>query len=144
MSMYKHIHQMSDFPELFEKLNYESEKFWATYTAIMFDVMKKERLQSFSEFLLLHLRISDNIFIYSKTKVMVILEETTLRGALLLNDMLREKINEKWFKYKYYCSAAQWDFQETYISLEKTLKKRLKKAKEFKTTDCVYSLSYVD
>lgn len=142
--MQKYINEMSKFPELFEKLNYESEKFWATYTAILIDVIKKERMPNFWDFLLKHLRISDTIFVYSKTKMLVILEETTLRWALLLNDMLREKIKEKWFKYKYYCSAAQWDFQEDYKSMEKALKKRLKKAKEFKTTDCVYSLSYVD
>lgn len=142
--MQKYINEMSNFPELFEKLNYATEKFDATFTVVMIDVIKKERTPSFTDFLLKHLRISDNIFLYSKTKFLIILEETTLRWALLLNDMLRVKIKEKWFKYKYYCSAAQWNFQESHNSMIKTLNKRLKKAKEFKTTDCVHSLSYVN
>lgn len=137
----KYIHKIEELPDLFEKLTYESEKFGASYSAMMFDVNQKSRLNTFWDFLLHYLRISDTVFVYSKTKLLVILEETTLRWALLLNEKLREKIKEKWFKYKYDCSAIQGDFIEDAKALEKALKKRLKKAKECPDNGCAHSLS---
>jgi len=140
----KYIHKIDQLPELFEKLTYESWKFGASYTAMMFDVNQKSRLFEFWDFLLHYLRISDTVFYYQKTKLLVILEETTLRWALILNEKLREKIKKKWFKYKFYCSSVQWNFIDDSKSLEKALKKRIKKAKECWTTECVHSLSCVN
>jgi hypothetical protein len=45
--MQKYIHKMSELPELFEKLNFESEKFGATYTAIMFEIINSEKYIDF-------------------------------------------------------------------------------------------------
>jgi len=142
--MQKYIHKMSELPELFEKLNFESEKFGATYTAIMFEIINSEKYIDFWKFLLKELRISDTIFSYSKTKILVILEETTLRWALLLNNELRKEIEDIWYKFKFYCSATQWNFIDNDMSLEKTLEKKLSKAKKLKTKECIYSLSSVD
>ena len=36
--MIKSIKKIKDFSELFEKLSYENEKYWATYTAMMFKI----------------------------------------------------------------------------------------------------------
>lgn len=141
--MQKYIHEMSEFPELFEKLSFESEKFGATYTAIMFEIINHEKYVDFWNFLLKELRISDTIFSYSETKILVILEETTLRWALLLNNELREEIEDRWYKFKFFCSATQWNFIDNNMSLEKTLEKKLSKAKKLKTKECVYSLSSV-
>ena len=142
--MQKYIHEMDKLPELFDKLSYESLKFWASYTAMMFEFDDEEMFSKFWDFLLHYLRISDTVFKYSKKKYLVILEETTLKWALLLNDRLREKIEEKWFGYKFHCSAVQGNFIDEIPALEKTLKKRLKKAKECGSTDCVHTLSCMD
>lgn len=142
--MQKYIKQMDLFQELFEKLSYESETFWATYTALMIDLLDETKMEDFWGFLLKHLRISDSIFYYSSTQYIVILEETTLRWAIILNDKLREKILEKWLDYNFYCSATQWNFIDNDELLKKTLKKRLNKAKRLKTKECVYTLSNLD
>lgn len=142
--MQKYIHKIEEFSELFEKIKFETEKYWATYTAIMFKLKDNSRLNEFQEFLLKYIRISDTVFSYSKSKVLLILEETTLRWWLIFNEKLREKINEKWFKYDYYCAAIQWDFIDSDEKLIKSLKKRLKKAHETKSNECVYSLSNED
>ena len=142
--MQKYTHKIEAFSELFEKIKFEMEKYWATYTAIMFKVEDKTRLNAFQDFLLKYLRISDTVFSYSASKILIILEETTIRWALILNERLREKINEKWFKYDYYCAAIQGDFIDSDEKLIKSLKKRLKKAEECNATECVHSLSCED
>ena len=139
--MQKYIHKIEKLPELFDKLSYETEKFGASYTALMFELRNKDKLNEFWKFLLHYLRISDTVFKYSNTKLIVILEETTIRWAILLNEKLREKIEEKWFKYNFYCSATQWDFLEHSDELLKALKKRIKIARDCDSTDCIHSLS---
>jgi hypothetical protein len=57
-----------------------------------------------------------------------------------LTENLREKIIEKWFTYEYFCSAVQWDFIDTEKKLYKSLKKRLKIAKELNLSECVHGL----
>jgi hypothetical protein len=52
-------------------------------------------MNEFREFLLKYLRITDTVFSFSDNKVLVILEEATIRGTLLLTENLREKIIEK-------------------------------------------------
>lgn len=141
--MLRHINNIEDLPELFEKLKYETNKYWASYTAMLFDIKDERHHDDFWKFLLKHLRISDTIFMYGRKKYIVILEETTQRWAILLNDKLRDKINEKWFNYDYFCSSIQWDSIDDIEKLKKRLKKRLKKAKECNTKDCVYSLSHM-
>jgi len=142
--MQKYIHSTERFPELFEKLKYSTEKYGEPYTAIMFKLKDESRLNEFQEFLLKYLRITDTVFNISEKIILIILEETTLRGALSLNEKLREKIAEKWFSHKYYCASMQWDYIDYYQELLKSLKKRLKKAKECKTDDCVHGLSCAD
>ena len=142
--MQKYIHKIMDFFELFEKIKFETEKYGATYSAMMFEVKDESRINEFQEFLLKYIRISDTVFSYKESKVLLILEETTIRWALLLNERLREKIDQKWFKYDYYCAAIQWDFIDSDEKLIKSLKKRLKKARECNATDCVHSLSCED
>ena len=142
--MLKYIHDIENLPELFDKIKYETEKYGASYTAMIFHLDDESGLNEFGEFLLKYLRISDTLFTYSKHKLLVILEETTLRGALILNERLREKIEEKWFKYDYYCAAVQGEFIDDVEKLKKRLKKRLKKAHECKAKECVYSLSCID
>ena len=140
----KYIHDLKNFPELFEKLTYETEKFGASYTAMLFEVQDELLFNTFWEFLLHYLRISDTVYKYSDTKYLVVLADTSVRGGLLLNEKLREKIKEKWFKYIYFCGLTQWDFIENHKSLEKALKKRLKIARESKTKEAIYSLSSID
>jgi hypothetical protein len=45
--MKKFIHDMDDFQELFEKLSYESANLGVSYTVMMFDITKKERIKKF-------------------------------------------------------------------------------------------------
>lgn len=142
--MQKYIHSIEKLKELFDKINYESQHFWATYTWMMFELKNPELLNTFWEFLLHYLRISDTVFYYSENRILLILEETTLRWAILLNEKLREKIKEKWFSFDFYSAAVQWNFIDDIKALEKSLKKRLKKAKEDNTQDCIYSLSNID
>ena len=138
--MQKYIHKIEDFDELFEKLKYESEKYWAIYSAIMFKLEDSSRLADFQEFLLKYVRISDTIFSIPENKVLLILEDTTIRWALNFVESLSKKIKEKWFTYKYYCSAIQWDYIEKEKQLIKALKKRIKKAKKEKIENCVIDL----
>jgi len=138
--MQKYVHEMEEFPEFFSKLHYWMEKYWAIYSALLFKVKDKTRLNEFREFLLKYLRITDTVFSFSENKVLVILEEATIRWTLLLTENLSEKIKEKWFAYDYYCSAVQWDFIDSEDKLYKALKKRLKIAKEGNIKECVYSL----
>ncbi len=142
--MSKRIQNIELFKELFEKIKYESEKYWASYTAMMFYIKDKDKLEDFSKFLLKYLRISDTIYLYSKHKILVILEETTIRWSMILNERLREKIKNKNLSYDYYCSSIQWDFISDVNSLESSLKKRLKKAIECDTKKCVSELSCMD
>ncbi len=139
--MQKYVHKIETFPELFEKITFETEKFWASYTAMMFEIKDSSRLNEFQDFLLKYIRISDTVFAYSSNKILVILEETTLRWAFILNERLREKIKEKWFKYNFFSAAIQWDFIDNYEKLLKSLKKRLKIAREENTKECVHSLT---
>ena len=142
--MQKYIHKIMDFFELFEKIKFETEKYWATYSAMMFEIKDESRISEFQKFLLKYIRISDTVFSYKESKVLLILEETTIRWALLLNERLREKIEQKWFKYDYYCAAIQWDFIDSDEKLIKSLKKRLKKAHECSKGECIHSLSCDD
>ena len=139
--MQKYIHKIDKLPELFDKLSYETKKFGASYTAVMFELHNKNRLNEFWEFLLHYLRISDTVFKYSETRLVVVLEETSIRWAILLNDKLRDKIDEKWFKYHFFCSAIQWDFLEDSDELLKALKKRIKISKNCDSNECIHSLS---
>lgn len=142
--MNKYVNNMESFPEIFEKIKFTSEKYGSNYTAILFKLKNDSIIHEFQEFLLKYLRISDTVFSYNKTKVLVILEETSIRWAIVLNEKLREKINEKWFKYDYFCAAMQWDFIDSHEKLIKSLNKRLKIAKECSTSKCVHSLSCAD
>ncbi len=142
--MQKYIHKIDNFPETFERIHHEMEDFWATYTAMLFELKDESRLAEFQEFLLKYIRISDRVFTYSKNKVLLILKETTLRWAFILDENLRDKIKEKWFKYDFFCAAIQWDFIDSDEKLIKSLKKRLKKAKEEDASECIHSLSSTD
>jgi len=139
--MKKYVHKIENFEELFEKIKFEMEKYWAIYTAMIFKLKDESQMKDFEDFLLKCLRISDTVFSLSKNKIMLILEETTIRWAIVLDEKLKEKIIEKSFKYEYYCSAIQWDFIDSEEKLVKSLKKRLKRAKELDSSDCIYSLS---
>gem|GEM_PF-6269061 len=46
---------------------------------MMFEIKDSSRLNEFQDFLLKYIRISDTVFAYSSNKILVILEETTLR-----------------------------------------------------------------
>jgi len=138
--MQRYIHNMVDFFELFEKLKFEMEKYGSIYTAMIFELQDKSRLNEFSSFLLKYLRISDTVFSYRENKLLVILEETALRWSLILNNNLREKIENKWFEYNYYCSAIQWDFIDSDEKLLKSLKKRLDIAINNNLKECIHNL----
>jgi len=140
--MIKHIHKISELEKLFEKLKYENEKYWAIYSAMMFELKKEEHLKDFEHFLLKHLRITDSIFSVSKDRVLVILEETTIRWVQLLSNDLKNKIKKKELKYKYYSSAIQWNYIESEKKLLKSLKKRLKIAKEEDIKECIFELDH--
>ena len=142
--MQKYVHNIEELDELFEKLKYETEKYWAVYTAIVFELKDDSRLHEFQEFLLKYIRISDTVFEYTDSKVLIILEETTLRWSLILNNRLKEKIEEKWFHCDYYCAAMQWDFVDSDEKLLKSLEKRLKKAHSCSEDECVYDLTCED
>lgn len=142
--MLKYIHDISEFPEIFEKLKFQTEKYWAPYVAMLFELKNSSYLYEFSDFLLKYLRISDTVICVSKTKLLVILEETTIRASMILNERLRDKIKEKWFNYDYYCASIQWNFIDSDKALLKALKKRLKKSHECKNRDCISELSYMD
>ena len=128
--MQNYIHRMWDFSELFEKLDYKESKLGVPYTIMMFSITNKEKIIEFWEYLLKHLSKSDTIFLYSKSKIIVVLEETAIRWAVLIDEKLRKKIKKHWLKFKFYSSAIQWYSIEDIESLIKSLKKRLKKAKE--------------
>lgn len=142
--MKKYIHDFKEFPPLFEKLAFETAKFGASYTAMMFEIDKNDDLEAFWKFLLKNLRISDTLFYFSENRLLLVLEETTLRWWLVLNQKIREKLSLKWLNFHFYCSAIQWNFIDEKESLFKALKKRLKVAKECATTNCAHSLSCID
>lgn len=139
--MQNYIHQMDDFSELFEKIDYKEEKLWVPYTILMLDVIKKDRVENFSHFLLKYLSKSDTIFIFSKTKFLIVLEETAIRWAIQIDEKIRKKAKKHWCKCKFYTSAVQWYSIEDEKSLFKALKRRLKKAKECKKCNFIHSLS---
>ena len=138
--MQKYVHKIEEFDELFKKLSFGSEKYGSIYSAMMFQISNKERLADFEEFLLKYIRISDTMFSFSEDKIFLVLEDTTIRWAINLCENLSEKVEEKWFTYKYFVSAIQWDYIETEKKLFKALKKRLKKAREEKIENCVIDL----
>ena len=142
--MLKYIKKISDFSDLFEKLHYENEKYWATYTAMIFKIYDEKNLKDFEKFLLKYIRITDHIFEYSKTKLLVILEETTIKWAFKLHNDLKNKISKKEFLFDFYSSAIQWDFIETEKKLLKGLIKRIKIATKENSKNCVHSLSTID
>ncbi len=139
--MQRYIHNQVDFFELFEKLKFEMDEYDSIYTAMIFEIKDEYRLNEFGSFLLKYLRISDTVFTYRKNKLLVILEETTLRGALILNDWIRKKIKNKWFIYDYYCSAIQWNFIASDEKLLKSLEKRLELAHKLESDECIHDLS---
>ncbi len=139
--MQRYIHNILDFFELFEKLTFSMKKYDTVYSAILFEVKDETRINEFTSFLLKYLRISDTVFAYRKTKILVILEDTTLRWALKLNTELRNKMKEKWFSFDYYCSSIQWNFIDSDEKLLKALRKRLKIAKKKNFKECIYDLS---
>lgn len=138
--MQKYIHKLEDFSKIFDKLSYSMDKYWATYSVMMFEIKDSNRIAEFEDFLLKYIRITDTIFSYSKGTILLLLEETTIRWALLLEENLREKIKDKWFKYDYYSSAVQWDYIEKEKKIYKALKKMLKIAKEDNKKECIYNL----
>lgn len=142
--MHNYIHKMDDFSELFDRLEYKEEKFWVHYSAMMIDIIQKDRLEKFWKYLLEYLNKSDTIFYYSKTKVIILLEETAMRWTIHIHNKFRKKLKHHWIKFKFYSSAIQWHWIEDIESLIKSLKKRLKKAKHCKTNELVYSLSFID
>jgi GGDEF domain-containing protein len=117
------------------------EKYGSIYTAMLFQIKDESRINEFWDFLLKYLRISDTVFSYRDNKLLVILEETTTRWSMILNESLRERIEKKWFKYDYYCASIQWDFIDSDEKLLKSLNKRLKIAKQLKTKECIHALS---
>ena len=139
--MQRYIHNLIDFFELFEKLNFQIKEYDSTYTAMLFELKDESRINEFGSFLLKYLRISDTVFNIRNDRFLVILEETNLRWALILNKEIRNKIEKKWFTFDYYCSAIQWDFIDSDEKLLKSLKKRLKIAKKNNLKECVYDLS---
>jgi hypothetical protein len=142
--MKNYIHDMGSFPELFDKISYEEEKLWIPYTVMLIDIMKKEKMEKFWPFLLKYLEPSDTIYFYAKTKFLIVFEETAIRWALLIDEKFRRKMKKHGCSCKYYSSAVQWHSIDDIQSLEKSLKKRLKKAKKCKKTDFIHSLSTVD
>lgn len=139
--MQRYIHNTVDFFELFEKLKFETEKYGSIYTTMIFKLKDWSRINEFWEFLLKYLRISDTVFSYREDELIVVLEETTLRWALILNEGVRERIDIKWFQYDFHCAAIQWDFIDSDEKLLKSLNKRLEIAVELNTTECVHNLS---
>ncbi len=139
--MQRYIHNILDFFELFEKLKFSMEEYDTVYSAVLFEVKDETRINEFASFLLKYLRISDTVFSYRNNKLLVILEDTTLRWALKLNIDLREKMKDKWFNFDYWCSTIQWNFIDSDEKLLKSLKKRLKIAKKLNLEECVYDLS---
>jgi len=142
--MIKYVKNIKDFSKLFEKLSYENEKYWATYTAMMFKINNNEELEKLELFLLKYIRITDHIFEYSNKKILLILEETTLKWALNLNDILKKQLKKKNYNLNFYSSAIQWDFIEKESKLLKWLLKRLKIAEDEKTKKCIHSLSSIN
>ncbi len=142
--MYNHLYDMKSFSNTFEKIRYLSEKYDSNYTAILFQVKKNSYIIDFQKFLLKHLRITDIVFSYTKTKTIVMLEETNIRWAIIFTERLREKIIEEWYNYDFFCSAIQWNFIDSHEKLIKSLNKRLKIAKECNNNLCVHSLSCID
>jgi len=138
--MQKYVHKIEDLEKLFDKLKFETEKYDSVFSAILFRLDDSSRISEFQEFLLKYIRISDSVFMVSDNKVLLILEDTTIRWAINFGEDLAKKIKQKGFSYKYYCSAIQWDYIESEKKLLKSLKKRLKKAKEEKRRECVIEL----
>ncbi len=142
--MQKYVHSMIDFFELFEKLKFTMDKYGSIYTAILFKLKDPTRLAEFQEFLLKYLRISDTVFSYWQQQVLVILEETSIRWAIILDEQLREKIKEKWFSYNYYCSAIQGNFIDSDEELIKNLKRRLEFAQKINSDECIHNLGSIN
>ena len=139
--MQKYVHNMVQFFELFEKLKFETIEYESRFTAMLFKLKGKSDIDDFEKFLLKYLRLTDTVFVYRNDTLLVILEETTIKGAIHLNQLLKERINSKWFKFKYYCAAIQWDFIDSDKKLLKSLNKRLDIAIELKSKECIHALS---
>ena len=139
--MQKYIHNMLQFFELFEKLKYETVEYGSSFTTILFKLKDKSKMEEFQKFLLKYLRLTDTVFLYRDDTLLVILEETTIRWAIRLNESLREKIEEKWFDYDYYCAAIQGEFIDSDEKLLKSLNKRLDISVKLNSKECVYDLS---
>ena len=98
---------MIQFFELFEKLSFEIKKYGSTYTAMLFKLKDKSKMKDFQIFLLKYLRLTDTVFSYREDTLLVILEETSVRGAISLNKLLKERIEFKSLKFELYCAAIQ-------------------------------------
>lgn len=138
--MQKYIHNMLQFFELFEKLKYETQEYESSFTAMLFKLKNKSEIEEFEIFILKYLRLTDTIFSYRDDTLLVILEETTIRWAMRLNEGLRERIEFKKLDYDYFCAAIQWDYIESDEKLLKSLNKRLDIAIESNSKECIYSL----
>jgi len=139
--MQKYIHNMLQFFELFEKLKYETVEYGSSFTTILFKLKDKSKMEEFQKFLLKYLRLTDTVFLYRDDILLVILEETTIRWAIRLNESLRERIQFKWLDYDYYCAAIQWEFIDSDEKLLKSLNKRLDIAVKLNSKECIYALS---
>lgn len=139
--MQKYIHNMLQFFELFEKLKYETVEYGSSFTTILFKLKDKSKMEEFQIFLLKYLRLTDTVFLYRDDTLLVILEETTIRWAIRLNESLREKIEEKWFDYDYFCASIQGEFIDSDEKLLKSLNKRLDIAIELNSKECIHALS---
>ena len=139
--MQKYIHNMLQFFELFEKLKYETIEYGSSFTTILFKLEDKSKMKKFQIFLLKYLRLTDTVFSYRDDTLLVILEETTIRWAIRLNESLRERIQFKWLNYDYYSSAIQWEFIDSDEKLLKSLNKRLDIAIKLDSKECIHALS---
>ena len=93
--MQRYVRNIVNFFELFEKLKYEMDEYGSIYTAMIFRLKDESQIEDFSKFLLKYIRISDTVFSYRDNKILLILEETALRWALVLNENLKERIKHK-------------------------------------------------
>ena len=138
--MQRYVRNIVNFFELFEKLKYEMDEYGSIYTAMIFRLKDESQIEDFSKFLLKYIRISDTVFSYRDNKILLILEETALRWALVLNENLKERIKHKWLDYDYHCAAIQGDFIDSDEKLLKSIKKRLDIAIEKDNWECIHDI----
>ncbi len=133
------IKSKKDFYDLLEKLKFENERYWGAFTLMIFK-LKKGNFDKFVHFLLDNLRISDSVFVY-EDKVIVILEETTIRWAFILNNRLWEVIQENKLGFDYFCWVLQLDYITKTENVIPYLEKRLAIAEKRQLKECVDDIS---